>query len=88
MKNPLGGINVLYPTPTVIDGAAVGGKPDFITIARIGIVNHATPHLISVSMVKGHYTNAGIRENKEFSVDVPSESPVVETDYVGKQMKK
>ena len=47
MKNKLGGINVLYPTPTVLVGAMVDGKPNFITIAHIGIVNHATPHLIS-----------------------------------------
>ena len=83
MKKPIGGLNVLYPTPTVIVGAVVDGKPNFITIAHIGIVNHAKPHLISISMGKVHYTNAGIRENKEFSVNVPSESLVVETDYVG-----
>jgi len=83
MKKPLGGINVLYPTPTVIVGAVVDGKPNFITIAHIGIVNHAKPHLISLSMGKAHHTNAGIRENKEFSVNVPSEKLVVETDYVG-----
>ena len=29
------------------------------------------------------FTNAGIRENKEFSVNIPSEALVVETDYVG-----
>jgi hypothetical protein len=40
MKKSLGGINVLYPTPTVIVGAVVAGKPNFITIAHIGIVNH------------------------------------------------
>jgi flavin reductase (DIM6/NTAB) family NADH-FMN oxidoreductase RutF len=83
MKKTLGGINVLYPTPTVIVGAVVDGKPNFITIAHIGIVNHAKPHLISISMGKVHYTNAGIRENKEFSVSIPSEKLVVETDYVG-----
>ena len=83
MKKSLGGINVLYPTPTVIVGAVVAGKPNFITIAHIGIVNHAKPHLISISMEKAHYTNAGITENKEFSVNVPSEKLVVETDYVG-----
>ena len=83
MKKTIGGINVLYPTPTVIVGAVVDGKPNFITIAHIGIVNHAKPHLISISMGKVHYTNAGIRENKEFSVNIPSEKLVVETDYVG-----
>jgi len=83
MKKTLGGINALYPTPTVIVGAVVAGKPNFITIAHIGIVNHAQPHLISISMGKVHYTNAGIRENKAFSVNIPSENLVTETDYIG-----
>jgi len=83
VKKKLGGINVLYPTPTTIVGAIVDGKPNFITIAHIGIVNHAKPYLISLSMAKPHYTNAGIKENKVFSVNIPSENLVVETDYVG-----
>ena len=83
MKQTLDGMNVLYPTPTVLVGAIVDGRPNFITIAHIGIVNHARPYLISLSMAKAHYTNAGILENKAFSVNIPSESLVVETDYVG-----
>jgi flavin reductase (DIM6/NTAB) family NADH-FMN oxidoreductase RutF len=83
MKKALGGINALYPTPTVIVGAVVDGKPNFITIAHIGIVNHAKPYLISISMGKVHYTNPGIREHKEFSVNIPSENLAAETDYVG-----
>jgi flavin reductase (DIM6/NTAB) family NADH-FMN oxidoreductase RutF len=83
MKQKLGGINTLYPTPTVLVGAIVNDKPNFITIAHIGIVNHATPHMISLSMGKAHYTNPGIIENKAFSVNIPSENLVVETDYVG-----
>jgi flavin reductase (DIM6/NTAB) family NADH-FMN oxidoreductase RutF len=83
MKKTLDGINLLYPTPTTIVGAIVDGKPNFITIAHIGIVNHAKPFLISLSMGKPHYTNAGIKENKAFSVNIPSENLVVATDYVG-----
>ena len=76
-------INVLYPTPTVLVGAVVNGKPNFITIAHIGIVNHARPYLISLSSAKAHYTNSGIRTHKAFSVNIPSENLVVETDYAG-----
>ena len=83
MKQKLDGINVLYPTPTVLVGAMVAGKPNFITIAHIGIVNHARPYLISLSMGKPHYTNAGIKQNKAFSVNMPSENLMIETDYVG-----
>jgi flavin reductase (DIM6/NTAB) family NADH-FMN oxidoreductase RutF len=83
VKRTLDAINVLYPTPTVLVGAMVDGKPNFITIAHIGIVNHARPYLISLSSAKAHYTNAGIKENKAFSVNIPSENLVVETDYAG-----
>jgi flavin reductase (DIM6/NTAB) family NADH-FMN oxidoreductase RutF len=83
MKKTLDGINLLYPTPTTIVGAMVEGKPNFITIAHIGIVNHAKPYLISLSMGKAHYTNTGIKKNKVFSVNIPSEDLVIATDYVG-----
>jgi len=83
MKKKLGGVNVLYPTPTVLAGATVNEKPNFIAIAHIGIMNHATPEYISLSMAKRHYTNIGIKENKTYSVNIPSESLVAETDYCG-----
>ena len=76
----IGATNALYPTPTTLVGAMVGGKPNFITIAHVGIMTH---HHISLGMGKSHYTNAGIRENKAFSVCLPSENLVVETDYCG-----
>lgn len=80
MKEKLGATNALYPTPTKLVGATVNGKPNFITIAHVGLM---TRNHISLSMVKTHYTNAGIKENKTFSVCLPSEDLVVETDYCG-----
>lgn len=79
----LGPVNALYPSLTCIVGAHVDGKPNFITIAHVGIMNHGQPQYLSFGLHKGHYTNAGIRENKTFSVCIPSEAQVVETDYVG-----
>lgn len=83
MKKTLNAINALYPTPTVLVGAMVDDKPNYITIAHVGIVNHARPYLISLSSAKAHYTNGGIKKNREFSVNIPSEDLVVQTDYVG-----
>jgi flavin reductase (DIM6/NTAB) family NADH-FMN oxidoreductase RutF len=80
MKEKLGAINALYPTPTVLVGATVSGKANFITIAHIGIMTHSH---ISLGMGNIHYTNAGIKENKTFSVCLPSEDLVIETDYCG-----
>ena len=76
----IGPVNALYPTPTTLVGALVNGKPNFITIAHIGIM---TLDHISLGIHKSHYTNAGIKENKVFSVCLPSEDLMVETDYCG-----
>ncbi|MBU0514344.1 MAG: flavin reductase family protein [Proteobacteria bacterium] len=83
MKTRLGPINVMYPTPVVLIGAHVGGRPNFITIAHVGIVTVGTPNCISLGMGKIHYTNQGIHENQTFSVNIPTENLVVETDYCG-----
>ncbi len=76
----LGAVNALYPTPTVLAGALVRDKPNFITIAHIGIM---TLDAISLGIHKSHYTNQGIRDNETFSVCLPSEDLMVETDYCG-----
>jgi flavin reductase (DIM6/NTAB) family NADH-FMN oxidoreductase RutF len=83
MKKRLDVINVTYPMPTVLVGATVNGKPNFITMGHTGILNHAKPQLVSLGMNKAHYTNRGIWEHKTFSLNMPSENLVVETDYVG-----
>ena len=38
---------------------------------------------MSIGVSKAHYTNQGIKENKTFSLNIPSEDLVVQTDYVG-----
>jgi len=80
MKTEIGCKNCLYPLPTTLVGANVKGKPNFITIAHVGIVN---PQAITLGVNKIHYTNAGIKENGTFSVNIPSENLVKETDYCG-----
>lgn len=80
MKIKLGAKNCLYPMPTTLAGANVNGKPNYITIAHVGIMDFGS---ISLSMNKVHYTNAGIKENGTFSVNIPSVEMVKETDYCG-----
>ena len=80
MKVKLGPVNTLYPLPTTLVGALVDGKPNYITIAHVGIMDLGS---ISLGMNKVHYTNAGIKENKTFSVNLPSVELVKETDYCG-----
>jgi flavin reductase (DIM6/NTAB) family NADH-FMN oxidoreductase RutF len=66
--------------PTTLIGALVNGKPNYVTIAHVGIMELAS---VSLGMNKTHYTNAGIKENKTFSVNIPSTKLVKETDYCG-----
>lgn len=80
MKIELGAKNCLYPMPTTIVGANVGGKPSYCTIAHVGIMNLGS---ISLSMAKVHYTNIGIKENGTFSINIPSIEMVKETDHCG-----
>lgn len=80
MKVELGAKNCLYPLPTTLVGALVGRKPNYLTIAHVGIMDLDS---ISLGLHKGHYTNAGIRENCTFSVNIPSVEIIRETDHCG-----
>jgi len=80
MKISLGVNNCLTPTPTILCGANVNGKPNYNTIAWIGIMDRA---LISLTMERTHFTNQGIKENGTFSVNIPTSEMIVETDYCG-----
>ena len=82
----LGGKNALYPSLTTIVGADVDGKPNWITVAHVGILNHAygeVPQYLSIGLHSSHYTNRGIREHKEFSINIPSQAMLKITDYAG-----
>jgi flavin reductase (DIM6/NTAB) family NADH-FMN oxidoreductase RutF len=72
----------LYPMPLALIGATVKGKPNFMPIAWVSIVEHSPP-MISISASKNHYTNKGIKKNGTFSVNTPSIDMVQITDYCG-----
>ncbi len=80
MKVELGAKNCLYPLPTTLIGALVNGKPNYITIAHVGIMDLES---VSLGMNKRHYTNAGIKANKTFSINIPSITMIKETDLCG-----
>lgn len=80
MKKELGPKNLLYPMPTTIVGATVNNKPNFCPIAHVGIMDLGS---VSLGIFKKHYTNAGIIENKTFSVNIPSVDLIEKTDYCG-----
>jgi len=80
MKTKIGAKNCLYPLPTVLVGANVNKKPNYIAIAHVGITSLGS---VCLGLGKAHYTNAGIKKNKTFSVNTPSVRMVKETDYCG-----
>jgi flavin reductase (DIM6/NTAB) family NADH-FMN oxidoreductase RutF len=80
MKKELGAKNCLYPLPTVLVGANIDDKPNYITIAHVGIMDMGS---ISLGMGKGHFTNRGIKQNQTFSINIPSIDLVKEVDYCG-----
>jgi flavin reductase (DIM6/NTAB) family NADH-FMN oxidoreductase RutF len=80
LKVDLGAKNCLYPLPTTIVGALVAGKPNYLAVAHVGIMELDS---VSLGMNKTHYTNQGIKENQTFSINIPSVKQVKETDYCG-----
>lgn len=81
-KTKLGADVFLYPMPVTLVGANVGGRPNFLTVAFCGIMNPHPP-IIYAALNKAHHTNAGIKENQSFSVNIPSAEMVRVTDYCG-----
>ena len=81
-KINLGAKTASYPMPVVLVGANVKNKANFLTVAWFTTAAH-TPPKVAVALNKAHYTNQGIKENKTFSVCVPSEDMIEATDYCG-----
>ncbi len=79
MKN-LGSVLALYPTPLVVVGTLIDGKPTWTLVGHLGIMGH--DHVM-VSLAKPHYINAGIIKNKVLSVNIVDEALLEKADYVG-----
>ena len=79
-KETVGSKLPVYPMPVIIVGANVKDKANFLTVVWFSMVNFEPP-TIAVVLNKGHYTNGGIRQNKTFSINVPSIKSLETTDY-------
>jgi len=73
---------LLFPHPTVMVGADVKGKPDFVTVAWVNIAC-GTPPWIAIALNRVRHSLKGVRENMAFSVNIPDTTLVKETDYCG-----
>ena len=81
-KITLGPMPYMSVMPTLLVGANVKGKPNFMTAAWATVACMAPP-MVCVAINKMRYTAKGIEENKTFSLNVPSAEQVVETDHCG-----
>jgi flavin reductase (DIM6/NTAB) family NADH-FMN oxidoreductase RutF len=70
-------------SPTVIVGALVNGKANYLTLGNYGGICPRPPVTIYISVNKAHYTNNGIKESGYFSVNIPSKDLLQKADYVG-----
>lgn len=80
MKKNLGSTLALYPTPAVVVGTMVNGRPNWVLVGHLGIIGHDR---ILVSLAKAHYTNLGIKATQRLSVNIIDDELLRRADYVG-----
>lgn len=80
MKKNIGTGLALYPTPLVVVGAMVDGKPNYVLVGHLGIIGH--DHIM-VSLAAPHFTNKGIKETNSLTVAIVDEAMLKKADYVG-----
>ncbi len=90
-KSRLGPEALLFPTPSVLVGAMVDDRANFMTAAWCGIAS-SKPPAISVAIRSERHTLKGILSHGEFSINVPSSNMAEQVDfcgiYSGKKMDK
>lgn len=79
-KKNIGNALALYPSPLVVVGAMIAGKPNWVLVGHLGIIGH--DHIM-VSLASAHYTNQGIHERYALSVNIVDEALLPKADYVG-----
>ena len=80
MKQNIGSKLALYPTPLVVVGAMVNGKPNWTLVGHLGIIGHDR---VMVSLASAHYSNQGIKETKVLSINIVDEAMLKKADYTG-----
>ena len=81
-KITVGPMPYMSVMPTLLVGANVKGKPNYMTAAW-ATVACMVPPMVCVAINKARYTAKGIGENRTFSLNVPSVKQVIETDHCG-----
>jgi flavin reductase (DIM6/NTAB) family NADH-FMN oxidoreductase RutF len=83
MKRSLGAKTLIFPTPSWVVGSYdEQGKPNGMTCAWGGVCC-SQPPCVAVSLRKATYTHGNLMKRSAFTVNVPSQSQVKQTDYIG-----
>ncbi len=82
-KIKLGVIPLVYPTPIVLIGADVEGRPNFTEVGDCAIMG-IEPALVAISLNAAHYTTGGIDGSGTFSINIPHTGQLSITDYCGR----
>ena len=80
MKKNIGKYNAAFPTPIVVVGAMVDGKPAWFEVAWVGIGDQ---DIVTLSVTPTHYTCKGINEQKVLSIALTNDKTLQRADYVG-----
>lgn len=79
-KSPL---SLIYPSPIVLVTCLdSGGKPNIITLTRVGTVCYDPP-IVGLGIGAKNYSYRLIEETGEFVVNIPTVRILKETDYCG-----
>jgi len=81
-KIPSGAQKWLYPTPVLLVGANIDGRPNFFTVAWCSLVNREPP-MLSIAVQHNRYTYQGIHHNLTFSANIPPTDMAWQVDYCG-----
>jgi flavin reductase (DIM6/NTAB) family NADH-FMN oxidoreductase RutF len=83
MKKSIGAKTIVYPTPVFVVGTYdSSGKPNVMTASWGGLCC-SSPPCLAVALRKATYTYGNVVERKAFTINIPSEAYVKETDYFG-----
>ena len=72
----------IFPNPAVLVGTVCNNKPNIATYAWAGI-GGGEPPVVTLAVRHQRYTMQGIYQNRAFSVNIPTQDFVAETDYCG-----
>jgi flavin reductase (DIM6/NTAB) family NADH-FMN oxidoreductase RutF len=73
---------ILGGYPVIMIGTIVNDQPDFTTVAWTGVAA-SVPPTITIALQHHRHSLKGVRQNMNFSVNIPSANLVNETDYCG-----